>query len=128
MLSIFRLNIVCRPNAPKSSTAPRARQEKESVATLKETIRHLGDRLKEYANALEVDKRMADSTSLLRRPLSQGGSSSRPSSSQGLSRAANIAANVEEIIHNSAQLEDSEQEVALLELLFTGELQSSGHD
>jgi hypothetical protein len=95
---------------------------------LKETIRHLGDRLKEYANALEVDKRMADSTSLLRRPLSQGGSSSRPSSSQGLSRAANIAANVEEIIHNSAQLEDSEQEVALLELLFTGELQSSGHD
>jgi hypothetical protein len=80
----------------------------------------LGGRLKEYANALEVDKRMGDSSSLLRRPLSQGGLNSRPSSSQGQSPAANIAANTEEIIHTASQMDDAEQEVALLELLFTG--------
>ena len=126
MLHLFEncalfVTLLCgSPNAPKSTAVPRSRQERESVTKVKETIRHLGNRLKEYANALEVDKRMADSTSLLRRPLSQGGSSSRPSSSQGLSPAATIASNVEEIIHSSAQLEDADQEVALLELLFTG--------
>ena len=93
-------------------------QDKFSIQKLKDTIRQLTSRLKEFANALEVDKRIADSSSLLRRSLLHGGG--RPTSSKGSSPAASTAAMVEDVIHDASQLGEQDQEIALLDFLFTG--------
>ena len=99
-----------------SSTAA---DDKEYLSQLKREIRLLASKVSEYSAAVETDRRMADSSSLLRRPLTPG-SANRPATAGGQVSAGQIAANIDTFIEKASAGKGAEQaKSALLELLLT---------
>jgi len=96
-----------------------AADDKEYLSQLKREIRLLASKVSEYAAAVETDRLMADSSSLLRRPLTPG-SANRPSTAGGQVSAGQIATNIDTFIEKASAGKGVEQaKSALLELLLT---------
>jgi hypothetical protein len=93
--------------------------EKEYLSQLKKEIRRLASKVAEYSAAVETDRRMADSSSLLRRPLTPG-SANRPGTSDGQASVGHIAGNIDTFLEKATAGKGAEQaKSSLLELLLT---------
>ena len=93
--------------------------DKEYIAQLKREIRLLANKVSEYSAAVDTDRRMGDSSSLLRRPLTPG-SANRPGTSGGQASVGHLAGNIDTFIEKASAGKGSEQvKSALLELLLT---------
>mmetsp|Transcript_17602 Transcript_17602/g.42709 ORF Transcript_17602/g.42709 Transcript_17602/m.42709 type:complete len:613 (-) Transcript_17602:109-1947(-) len=96
-------------------------EDKEYFTGLKKEVRQAAARLLEYAKAVETDHKMADSSSLLRRPLTPGGSQQQSSNAvPGLQYAVQTAQNIDAAIEKaSANQAPDCAKTNLLELLFS---------
>jgi hypothetical protein len=93
--------------------------DKEYLAMMKREIRVLAAKVAEYSAAVDTDRRMSDSSTLLRRPLTPG-SANRPGTSGGLTAVGQIAGNVDTYIEKASAGKGFEQaKSGLLELLLT---------
>ena len=112
--------VMLQPLQPPNSLgfgAGSSYDEKEYMLQLKQEIRLLAGKVVEYATAVETDHRMADSSSLLRRPLTPG-SARWPGTA--MSTVGQIAGNVDTFIDKATAGKSVDQaKTALLELLLT---------
>ena len=117
--------VMLQPLQPPNSqgfaggTSSSSADDKEYLAQLKREIRLLAAKVSEYSAAVDTDRRMGDSSSLLRRPLTPG-SANRPGTSGGLTAVGQIAGNVDTFIEKASAGKGFEQaKSGLLELLLT---------
>ena len=107
------------PNSQGFSGTTASADDKEYLAQLKREIRLLAAKVAEYSAAVDTDRRMSDSSTLLRRPLTPG-SANRPGTSGGLTAVGQIAGNVDTYIEKASAGKGFEQaKSGLLELLLT---------
>ena len=113
--------VMLQPLQPPNSQgfAGGTADDKEYLAMLKREIRLLATKVAEYSAAVDTDRRMSDSSTLLRRPLTPG-SANRPGTSGGLTAVGQIAGNVDTYIEKASVGKGFEQaKSGLLELLLT---------
>lgn len=96
------------PNSQGFSVGSDSTDDKEYIAQLKREIRLLANKVSEYAVAVETDRRMGDSSSLLRRPLTPG-SANRPGTSGGQASVGQIAGNIDTFIEKASAAKGFEQ-------------------
>ncbi|KAJ1487290.1 hypothetical protein T484DRAFT_2242806 [Baffinella frigidus] len=106
-----------RPLTPSSSSGLAVTGEgRDSVGEVKREVRAAAAKLAELAGAVETDGRMKDSSSLLRRPFTPGGSALPPRPGTGKASMLGTASDIDALIGTASEAKNPK--AALTELLF----------